>query len=162
MSASPKTALARQTRLLSTIVKLVRNERRMTAAAVAQGMEISPRAYHDFEKGERAYDFNKVRLFARATRSDASAIHLGVQYGWPELPVLVMDNKLPASFFVLLRDTHGRYGERLAQVPPQLVVSGFRYLEEEIDKHFARQDANAEDYISRAIQKTYEEPGDGS
>ncbi|MBO9707476.1 MAG: helix-turn-helix transcriptional regulator [Caulobacter sp.] len=160
MVAHPKTPLARQRRLLSKILKLVRQERHMTAAQVAAGMGVSLRTYQDFEAGRRDYDFDKVRRFAKATRSDATSIHLGVQYHWPELPVLMMDNKMATAFFILTRDLHTEIGPRLSRVPPGLLVSGYRQIGDEIRKLFERQDASAEDYIERAIAKTYEDPDD--
>lgn len=160
MAANPKTPLARQARLLSTILKLVRKERHMIAAQVAEGMGVSLRTYQDFEAGRRGYDFDKVRRFAKATRSDATSIHLGVQYNWPELPVLMMDNKMATAFFILTRDLHAEIGPRLSRVPPGLLVSGYRQIGDEIRKLFERQDASAEDYIERAIAKAYEDPDD--
>jgi transcriptional regulator with XRE-family HTH domain len=160
MVANPQTPLARQARLLSKIIKLVRKERHMTAAQVAAGMGVSLRTYQDFEAGRRGYDFDKIRRFAKATRCDATSIHLGVQYNWPELPVLMMDNKMSATFFILMRDLHTEFGPRLSRVPPGLLVTGFQQIGVEIRKLFERQDSSAEDYIQRAIDKTYEDPSD--
>lgn len=160
MAAHPKTPLARQRRLLSKILKLVRKERHMTAAEVAAGMGVCLRTYQDFEAGRREYDFDKVRLFAKATRCDASSIHLGVQYNWPELPILMIDNKMATAFFILTRDLHAEVGPRLSRVPPGLLVTGFQQIGGEIRKLFERQDASAEDYLARAIAKTYEDPED--
>ncbi|WP_395443834.1 helix-turn-helix domain-containing protein [Caulobacter sp. UC70_42] len=157
-AAAPKTALARQGRLLSKILEMLRKERGMSQEDVAAAMAMPIRTYSDFERGTRAYDFNKVRLFAKATNTDANAIHLGVQYNWPELPLLLMDNKMATAFFVLTRDLHTAFGPRLSRVPAALWVAGFRHIEEQIRKHFERQDASIDDYIARAIAKTYEEP----
>ena len=158
--AAPKTQLARQARLLSQILKMLKKERHMTSAQVAAAMGVSLRTYQDFEAGRRGYDFNKVRLFAKATRTDATAIHLGVQYSWPELPLLLMDNKMATAFYVLTRDLHGEFGPRLSRVPSALWVAGFRHIAGEIRKLFERQDASVDDYIARAIERTYEDPED--
>lgn len=160
MAAAPKTPLARQGALLSEILIMLRKERHMSKEDVATAMGVSPRTYHDFEKGSRGYDFNKVRLFAKATNTDASAIHLGVQYNWPELPLLLMDNKMAAAFFVLTRGLYGEFGARLSRVPASLLVAGFRNIEEQIHKHFEREDASVDEYIARAIQQTYEDPSE--
>jgi transcriptional regulator with XRE-family HTH domain len=160
MVANPQTPLARQARLLSKIIKLLRKERHMTAAEVAVGMGVSLRTYQDFEAGRRGYDFDKIRRFAKATRADATSIHLGVQYSWPELPVLMMDNKMATAFYILTRDLHKEVGPRLSRVPPGLLVSGFQQIGDEVRKLFARQDASAEDYIERAIAATYDDPAD--
>jgi transcriptional regulator with XRE-family HTH domain len=161
MAATLKTALGRQRRLLHQIIKSVREERHLTKDQVAAAMGVSKRTYHDFEKGAREYDFNKVRLFAKATRSDASAIHLGVQYNWPELPLLLMDNKMATAFYILARDLHGEYGDRLARVPAGLLIAGFRHISEDIKKFFERRAADSEDYMARAIQQSYEDPAGG-
>ncbi len=160
MAASPKTPIARQGRLLSRILKMLRQERNLRSADVAARMGISPRTYQDFENGRRGYDFNKVRLFSKATNTDANAIHLGVQYNWPELPLLLMDNKMATAFYVLMRDLHAEFGPRLSRVPASLWVSGFRHIGDEIRKLFERQDASVDDYIARAIEQTYEDPQD--
>lgn len=133
----------------------------MSKDDVAAAMGISPRTYHDFEKGTRGYDFDKVRLFAKATNTDANAIHLGVQYNWPELPLLLMDNKMAAAFFVLTRDLHREFGARLSQVPANVMVAGFRHIEELTRKHFEREDASIDEVIARAIKKTYDDPHGG-
>jgi len=160
MAASPKAPLARQARLLSQVVKSIRKERNMTGAEVAAGMGVSLRTYQDFEAGRRAFDFNKVRLFARATRSDAIAILLAIYFAWPELAVLLMDNKMATAFFIVMRDLFTEVGPRLSRVPAGLLVSGFRFIRDEVLKLFARQDASAEDYIERAIIQSYEAPDD--
>lgn len=160
MAASPKTPLARQARLLSKIVKMIRKERRMSGAEIAAGMGVALRTYQDFEAGRREFDFNKVRLFAKATRSDAVAILLAIHFGWPELAVLFMDNKMATAFFIVMRDLFADFGARLGRVPSGLLVTGFRQIGEEIKKLFARQDASAEDYIERAINESYEAPQD--
>lgn len=158
----PKSPLARQARLLSRILKLIRKERRMTALEVATGMDVSLRTYQDFEGGARGYDFNKIRLFAKATSSDASAIHLGVQYNWPDLPLLLMDNKLATAFYVLTRELHVEFGERLALVPAGLWVAASRHIAGEIRRFFERHDASVDEFIAKAIAQSYEEPDDGS
>ena len=158
MAASPKTPLSRQARLLSKIVKMVRKERNMTGAETAAGMGVSLRTYQDFEAGRRAFDFNKVRLFAKATRSDAVGILLAIHYGWPELAVLLMDNKLASACYILIRDLFTEVGPRLSRVPSVLLVSGFRFIRDEVLKLFARQDASSENYIERAITESLEAP----
>jgi transcriptional regulator with XRE-family HTH domain len=156
MAASPKAPLARQARLLSQIVKSIRKERHMTGAEIAAGMGVALRTYQDFEAGRREFDFNKVRLFAKATRSDAVAILLAIYFGWPELPLLLIDNKMATAFFIVMRDLYNDVGPRLSRVPSALLVSGFRFIRDEVLKLFARQDASAEDYIERAINESYE------
>lgn len=160
MAASPKAPLARQARLLSQIVKAIRKERHMTGAEVAVGMGVSLRTYQDFEAGRREFDFNKIRLFAKATRSDAVAILLAIYFNWPDLAVLLIDNKMATAFFIVMRDLFTEVGPRLSRVPAGLLVSGFRFIRDEVLKLFARQDASAEDYIERAINETYETPDD--
>lgn len=158
MAAAPKTPLARQGRVLSQILKMLRKERHMRSVDVAAAMGVSPRTYQDFEAGRRAYDFDKVRRFAKATRTDANAIHLGVQYNWPELPLLLMDNKISTASYVLLRDLHGEFGARLSQVPASLLVAGFRRISEDVHKHFEREDSSIDAVIARAIEQTYDDP----
>lgn len=128
----------------------------MTAVEVATGMGVSLRTYQDFEAGRRAFDFDKVRLFAKATRSDAVAILLSIHFNWPELAVLLMDSKMATAFFIVMRDLFTEVGPRLSRVPASLLVTGFRFIRDEVLKLFARQDASTEDYIERAINESYE------
>ncbi len=156
MSGLPSTPLARQARLLSRILKLVRKERRMTGQEVADGMGIALRTYQDFEAGRGELDLRKLRLFARATRSDPVSLQLALFFKQPEVALFTLDSKLPMTFWIAFFDLLTRVGPRLNIVPPGLVLSGMRRLTEEIDDYLARHAASAESYLERAWADIYE------
>jgi transcriptional regulator with XRE-family HTH domain len=156
MSGLPSTPLARQARLLSRILKLVRKERRMTGQEVADGMGIALRTYQDFEAGRGELDLRKLRLFARATRSDPVSLQLALFFKQPEVALFTLDSKLPMTFWIAFFDLLTRVGPRLNIVPPGLVLSGMRRLTEEIDDYLARHAASAESYLERAWADIYD------
>jgi len=156
MSDRPSTPLARQARLLSRILKLVRKERRLTGQEVADGMGIALRTYQDFEAGRGELDLRKLRLFARATRSDPVALLLALFFKRPEVALFTLDSKLPMTFWVAFFELQARVGARLNIVPPGLVLSGMRRLTEEIDEHLIRHAASAESFLERAWAEIYD------
>lgn len=155
MTGSPSTPLARQARLLSRMVRMLRKERRMTVAEVALRMGVAPRTYQDFEAGKGELDLNKIRLFATAGRNDAVANVLALMFDDPELAVVSMDNKLPSTFWVAFKEFRDRVGARIALVPPALLLSAFRRAFEEIEVYLAKRTESTEEWLERAIAEAY-------
>jgi transcriptional regulator with XRE-family HTH domain len=122
MSGLPSTPLARQARLLSRILKLVRKERRMTGQEVADGMGIALRTYQDFEAGRGELDLRKLRLFARATRSDPVSLQLALFFKQPEVALFTLDSKLPMTFWIAFFDLLTRVGPPPYNLPPGRVL----------------------------------------
>lgn len=159
MAGRGKAPKARQALLVHSIVKKVREARRMTPAQVAAGMGLSLRAYQDFEAGKWGFEFDKVRRFSKATGVDYIALVDAIALGRPELATLCMDNKMLTVQVMGVSDLHEMFGDRLATVPPQLVLGMARLFSEEIAKLFERQDANAEDFLLKAVlERAYADP----
>jgi transcriptional regulator with XRE-family HTH domain len=155
MSGTPSTPLARQGQLLKRILKMVRKERRLTQEEVAESMRMPLRTYQEFERGVGALDLRKLRLFARATRSDPVALQLALFFKHPEVALYTLDSKLPMTFWVAFFELLTRVGPRLNIVPPGLVLSGMRRMTEEIDEHLARHAASAESFLEKAWADIY-------
>ncbi|WP_343698921.1 helix-turn-helix transcriptional regulator [Caulobacter sp.] len=155
MSGTPSTPLARQGQLLKRILKMVRKERRLTQEEVAESMRMPLRTYQEFERGVGALDLRKLRLFARATRSDPVALQLALFFKRPEVALYTLDSKLPMTFWVAFFELLTRVGPRLNIVPPGLVLSGMRRMTEEIDEHLARHAASAESFLEKAWADIY-------
>ena len=160
MSNTPSTPLARQARLLSRILKLVRKERRLTGQEVADGMGIALRTYQDFEAGRGELDLRKLRLFARATRSDPVSLLLALFFKQPEVALFTLDSKLPMTFWIAFFELLAKVGARLNIVPPGLVLSGMRRMTEEIDEYLIRHAASAESFLERAWADIYDDEGE--
>lgn len=158
MSGSPSTPLARQARLLSQILKMVRDERRMKGREVAAAMGIALRTYQDFEAGRGDLDLNKIRLFAKATRSDPVGILLALFFGAPEIALLTLDSKLPMTFWITLMELRDGVGEQLNIVPPALLLSGMRRVGDDIKDWLDRHAASAESYLDKAWADIYRDP----
>lgn len=160
MSGSPSTPLARQARLLKRILKLVRKERRLSQQEVADNMRMPLRTYQDFEAGAGALDLRKLRLFARATRSDPVALQLALFFKRPEVALYTLDSKLPMTFWIAFFELMTKVGPRLNVVPPRLVLSGMRRMTEEIDEHLIRHAASAESFLEKAWAEIYNDDED--
>jgi transcriptional regulator with XRE-family HTH domain len=160
MSGSPSTPLARQARLLKRILKLVRKERRLSQQEVADSMHMPLRTYQDFEAGGGALDLRKLRLFARATRSDPVALQLALFFKRPEVALYTLDSKLPMTFWIAFFELLTKVGPRLNVVPPGLVLSGMRRMTEEIDDYLIRHAASAESFLEKAWADIYNDDGD--
>ncbi|NQE61507.1 helix-turn-helix transcriptional regulator [Caulobacter sp. RHG1] len=161
MSGSPSTPLARQARLLRRILKVVRKERRLSQQEVADSMRMPLRTYQDFEAGVGALDLRKLRLFARATRSDPVALQLALFFKRPEVALYTLDSKLPMTFWIAFFELLNKVGPRLNVVPAGLVLSGMRRMSEEIDEYLVRHAASAESFLEKAWADIYNGDGDG-
>jgi transcriptional regulator with XRE-family HTH domain len=155
MSGKPSTPLARQGMMLKRILKMVRKERRLTQDEVAASMRIPLRTYQEFERGVGALDLRKLRLFARATRSDPVALQLALFFKRPEAALYTLDSKVPMTFWVAFFELQSSVGPRLNLVPPALVLAGMRRMGEEIEEHLALHAASAESYLEKAWADIY-------
>lgn len=160
MDGTPTEPLTRQAQLLTHILKTLRkDERRMTVDETAEKMGIAPRTYQEFEAAGGKLDFNKVRLFATAARSDAIGITLGVMFEDPDLATQTMDNKLLSTFWVAFKEFRQRVGARLALVPPALWLAAFRRAFEEVEAYLAKRSETTEEWLERKIAEAYQPNG---
>src|SRR3990167_8732769 len=139
--------LARQARLLSRTLKLVKKERRITPDEIAAGMGVAKRTYQDFEAGKGDFDLSKIRRFAKATRADAIAI-------------VTMRNKLPMTAWVAFREIWRILGDRLHLIPAAQVLLGMRKMGDDLQTYLDRRKDSTEDWLERTLDKLYDEPLD--
>lgn len=146
---------ARQSKLLSIILKTIRKERRLTAAEVAKAMGLALKTYENFEAGRGRLDLEKIRLFAEATRSDALAIVHGVMFEAPEGAIRAMDNKISTILWIALREFGDEVGDALAALPGTAVFEAFRGAFSTLADLLKRRDKSAERWLEREISRLY-------
>ncbi|MBI1686795.1 helix-turn-helix domain-containing protein [Caulobacter hibisci] len=156
----PASPLARQGRLLSRIVKLLREERNLTSRQTAARMKMQLRTYQDFEAGKREFSFTKVRRFARGVGADPFGILLAMYLHDPEAALEVMDNRMPMAFYVGMRRLRKAIGAELATIPPAQVLLAMRRVEEELLAYLARRAAGTEDWLEQAFAEILDDPPD--
>jgi transcriptional regulator with XRE-family HTH domain len=160
MLGSPSTPLARQARLLSVTLRMVKKERRMTSFEVALGMGVALRTYQDFEKGKGDLDLSKIRKFAKATRSDAIGIVVAVMYANPRIAVMTMRNKLMMTAFIGFRELWRVLGDRLHTIPASQVLLGVRKMGDELKMFLDRRAASMDNWLEKSLDQLYEDPDD--
>lgn len=160
MIGSPSTPLARQARLLSRTLRLIKAERGMTSLQVAFKMGVSVRTYQDFEKGKGEFCLWKIRRFAKATRSDAIGIVLAVMYGNPMIAVITMRSKLLMTSWVGFQEIWRALGDRLHLVPAAQVLIGMRKLGDYLKEYLDRRAGSLEGWLESSLDELYEDPKD--
>jgi transcriptional regulator with XRE-family HTH domain len=96
--------------VLSSVLKAIRQHRRMTVQQVADRMGLRKRSYERFEAGEGLLKAERIFSFAVATNSDAYALLASVRLGSPDFALACIDNKLVTLLVAHARDlfrTHG-------------------------------------------------------
>lgn len=155
MPSTPSISPARQARLLSKIVKSIRLERRMKAAEVARGMGIGLRTYEDFEAGRGRLDLEKVRLFARATDTDAVAITLGLLFGSYETAMRAVNNKASTILWIGLQELESEVGDKMSVIPGGYFLESLRQGFGRLREYLQKRDASAERWLEIEIQRLY-------
>jgi transcriptional regulator with XRE-family HTH domain len=152
MSISPSSSLARQGRLLHTIIKAIREERRMRPPQVAAAMGIGLRTYEEFEAGRGRLDLEKVRLFGLATDSDAVAITLGLLFGSKDS---ALRNKGSTIMWITLREFEEGVGDQMAVIPGSLILETLRQAFNRLRDYLLKRDTSAERYLEEEIRRLY-------
>lgn len=160
MLGSPSAPLARQARLLSRTLKLVKTERRMTSLEVSLKMGIALRTYQDFEKGKGDFDLWKIRRFAKATRSDAIGIVLAVMYGDPRIALITMRSKILMTGWIGFLELWRTLGDRLHVIPAAQILLGLRKMGEHLQEFLDRRAASMEAWLETSLDELYEDPGE--
>ncbi len=146
---------ARQSELLSEILKTIRRERRLKALEVASAMGISEKAYENFEAGRGRLNFDKIKLFAEATRSDALAIVHGVMFNEPQVAYRSMDNKVSTILWIALRGFGDDVGDAIASLPGTAAFEAFRQAFSGLGDLLKRRTNGAERWLEREISRLY-------
>jgi transcriptional regulator with XRE-family HTH domain len=160
MASSSTNSLQTQARLVSTILKTIRLERRMRPAEVAQAMGMAQRTYENFEAGRGRLDLEKIRRFAQATRSDPVAILLGVMFGSVDTALRAMENKAAMIQWIAFDEFQAREGDLVATLPAGVMLQALRHACEEMSEHLRRRDNAAERWLEQAITRLYTDKPD--
>lgn len=161
MPGSPSRSLSRQARLLSTIVKAIRLQRRMRAADVARAMGIGLRTYEDFEAGRGSLDLEKVRLFGLATDSDAVGITLGLLFQSRETALRAVDNKASTILWIAMQEFEGDVGDQMAVIPGSHFLESLRQAFGRLREYLQKRDTSAERWLEDEIRRLYTPDKDG-
>jgi transcriptional regulator with XRE-family HTH domain len=135
--------------VLSAALREIRRRRGMRVADVAAAMNLSQRAYEQFEAGRGRLNIDYVRRFARVTDSDPLAILAAVHIGSPAFAVRCADNKLTTILFMALEEFDGSMGDRIAQEDARTLVEAFTRMFRSLDEENARRAAEVRDWLSR-------------
>lgn len=155
MSISPSSSLARQGRLLHTIIKAIREERRMRPPQVAAAMGIGLRTYEEFEAGRGRLDLEKVRLFGLATDSDAVAITLGLLFGSKDSAMRALENKGSTILWIAMQEFEEDVGDQMAVIPGSFVLETLRQAFNRLRDYLLKRDTTAERYLEEEIRRLY-------
>lgn len=151
---------SRQSELLSTILKTIRGARRLTQLELATAMGIAEKTYENFEAGRGRLNFDRIKRFAEATRSDALAIVHGVMFEDPEVAFRAMDNKSSMILWLAHREFSADVGDALTLLPGTTVFEAFRQAFSSLKALLARRRDGAEHWLEREISRLYR-GGDG-
>lgn len=152
---------ARQSELLSTILKKIRVIRRLTQVEVAEAMGIAEKTYENFEAGRGRLHFDRIKRFAEVTRSDALAIVHGVMFEDPEVAYRAMDNKSSMILWLAHREFSAEAGDAGALLPGTAIFEAFRQAFANLKALLARRRDGAEHWLEREIGRLYRS-GDAS
>lgn len=146
---------ARQSDLLSTILKYIRSARRLTQLEVANAMGIAEKTYENFEAGRGRLNFDRIKRFAEATRSDAVAIVHGVMFEDPEIAYRAMDNKSSMILWLAHREFNSEVGYEASNLAGTAIFEAFRQAFAHLKALLARRRDGAEHWLEREIEQLY-------
>lgn len=108
--------------VLSSVLRAVRNHRRLTVQQVANGMGMKKRTYEHFEAGEGLLKLERIFTFATATDSDPYAIQASVKLGTPDFALACIDNKLCMLLVAHARQLFRMEGANLATLQASDII----------------------------------------
>jgi transcriptional regulator with XRE-family HTH domain len=153
LTKSASDDLERQRQLLSTILKLIRGLRRMSARDVADRMGMKVRSYYSFEGGEGPLDIAKIWRFAKATDSDPVGIMDALALGSPEYALRCMDNKAASIMLGSYRRFNDRVGDRMTTIGPAVLIEAFKRPFDSLEEYLEKRDQSAERWLEENLPK---------
>lgn len=155
MASPSSSALIQQRRLLSKILRLVREERRLTAVEVAEKMGMPVRSYRSFEAGKGALTLEKIRQFAEATESDAMGIVASLIFGSPDMALRCIDNKAATVLAAAFRSFGEKVGDQMAVIDAGTLIRAFDQTFLDLAEHLKRRDKTTERWLEENVGKLY-------
>jgi hypothetical protein len=127
----------------------------MKAAEVAEAMGIGLRTYEDFEAGRGRLDLEKVRLFGRATDTDAVAITLGLLFGSKDTAMRALNNKAPTILWIGLQEFESDVGDQMSIIPGSYFLEALRHGFIRLREYLQKRNDSAERWLETEIQRLY-------
>jgi transcriptional regulator with XRE-family HTH domain len=152
---------AQQQELLALVLRTIRRERRMKAAEVAEAMGIAPKTYENFEAARGRLDFEKLRRFADATRSDAVAILLSVLFKSPDIALRASDNKISTILWIALHEFGDNVGDTMAGIPGAIAFEAFRQAFASLAEYLRQREDGVDRWLEDEIRRLYRGPTPG-
>lgn len=137
--------------LLSTALKLIRKHRGLTAAEVAQALNMFIRTYENFENGRTRLNQDYVYRFCRVTDSDPYGVFLSIMLGNPQFALDCADNKLASVLLLALRENYARSPETLPAVQMRDAMAIFRQMFDRLSDETARREASASAWLEEGL-----------
>lgn len=124
MPAKSPTVTARRN-LIGQALRFIRRARQMRTKEAGAAMGIGQRSYEYVEAGKSGTNFDRLRLFAAATNSDANAIMAAYVIGSPAFALRAADNKLVTAFVIGLQELDHDLGDDVALLDAAACVAAF-------------------------------------
>ena len=117
---------------LPRVLKAIRRRRGLSAAQVAQAMNMPLRSYQHFESGRGRLNPDRIHQFAKAVDADGHAILVALHIGSTAFAVRCVDNKLMTILVMGVREFNDRSRDDLSRLDPHTLVSAFTQLFESL------------------------------
>lgn len=145
--------LERQRLLLSTILKQIRDLRRLSARDVAAAMGMKLRTYYSFEAGRGPLNIARIQRFAAATDSDASGIMDALMLGAPDVAWRSMGNKASSIMLGSYKRFNDRVGDRMINIASAVLIEAFKRPFDSLEDHIDKRDQSAERWLAENLPK---------
>lgn len=150
---SPSDDLEQQRQLLSTILKTIRDLRRLKGRVVAARMGMKIRTYYSFENGEGPLIIARIWRFAAATETDPAGIMDALMLGKIEYALRAMDNKASTILLGSYRQFNDRVGDRLTTIASPVLIEAFKRPFDALEEHIDRRDLSAERWLAENLPR---------
>jgi transcriptional regulator with XRE-family HTH domain len=124
MTAKSPTVSARRN-FIGQALRLIRRARQLRTRDAGAAMGIGQRSYEYVEAGKSGTNFDRLRLFAAATNSDANAIMAAYVIGSPAFALRAADNKLVTAIVIELQEFDQDLGDDIALLDAACCINAF-------------------------------------
>ncbi|MFN4287388.1 MAG: helix-turn-helix domain-containing protein [Brevundimonas sp.] len=136
-----------QAAMLSTVLRSIRNDRRMRTAEVARAMGMALRSYEHFEAGGGRLNLERIHRFAEVTDSDPYAILAALDIGSPAFALRCADNKFMTILMVALQEFDEDVGDGVAELDARPIINTFTKALKDLGAQAVRRDGAADVWL---------------
>lgn len=140
-----------QSETLSSALRLIRTQRRMKSAEVAEAMGMALRSYEHFEAGGGRLNLERVHRFAEVTDSDPYAILTALALGSPQFALRAADNKLMTILTVALQEFDETLGDGIAELDGRTLINAFTRTMKDLALQAVRRDSAASAWLEERL-----------